>query len=216
MTELDWSEETSRAYAAYMEKNVKYDYRKWALRILADWASCSPGTTVVDVAGGPGFLLLELGNHLDRPRLVLADSSPTMLQLAIENGRKYSLLVETHLSQAEHLDLPDSCADAVVSKHYIRLSSSPELALHEMVRLLKPGGRIYIVDFDREAPFLRKWLLYLWIQLTAPAFIRSAFRDALHSGFSVSRMVTMLRGEGVHEVRVLYRGASYLVAGNRP
>jgi len=216
VTELDWSDDTSRAYARYMEKNIKYDYRHWATKILADLQPTPPGTTVVDVAGGPGFLALEVGRHLDHPRLWVIDGSPTMLQLAAENGRKYSLEVVARHGEAERLEFPDSFADVVLCKHFIRLSSDPERALREMARILKPGGRLYVVDFDRSAPALRRWLLTLWIRLTAPAFIRSAFHDALRTGFSASHMVTMLHETGLRNPRVLSRGTSYLVVGERP
>jgi ubiquinone/menaquinone biosynthesis C-methylase UbiE len=216
MAELDWSDETSRAYARYMEKNIRYDYRRWATRILTDLGTMPPGATVVDVAGGPGFLALELGRHLDHPRLWVVDGSPTMLQLAVENGRKYSEEVGTRLGQAERLEFPDGFADVVVCKHFIRLSPDPERALREMVRTLTPGGRAYVVDFDGEAPALRRWLLSFWIRMTAPEFIRSAFRDALRTGFPAHRMVAMLGNAGLSNARVLSRGTSYLVAGDRP
>ena len=215
MTELDWSDETSRAYARYMEKNIKYDYRRWATTILADLHGASPGATIVDVAGGPGFLALEVGRHLDRPRLWVVDGSSTMLELAVENGRKYSLEVVARLGQAEHLEFPDGFADAVLCKHFIRLSPDPGRALGEMSRILKPGGRLYVVDFDRSAPAVRRWLLSFWIRLTAPPFIRSAFHDALRTGFPASRMVTMFHEAGLRNPRVLSRTTSYLVAGDR-
>lgn len=215
MTELDWSDESSRAYARYMEKNIRYDYRRWATKILADLRAPAPGTTLVDVAGGPGFLALEVGRRLDRPRLWVVDGSPTMLELASENGPKYSLEVVARLGRAERLEFPDGFADVVLCKHFIRLSPDPGRALGEMVRILKPGGRLYVVDFDRDAPALRRWMLGIWFRLTAPPFIRSAFHDALRTGFPASTMVTMFHQAGLRNPRVLSRNTSYLVAGDR-
>jgi len=216
MTELDWSDETSRAYARYMKRNIRYDYRRWAGKILADLPNARSGTTVVDVAGGPGFLALELGRHLDHPRLWVVDGSPTMLQLANENASKYSLDLVARLGAAERLEFPDGFADLALCKHFIRLSPDPERALRELGRILKPGGRLYVVDFDRESPVVNRWFLMLWIRLTAPAFIRSAMHDALRTGFPASRMVIMLHEAGFRNPRILYRGTSYLVAGERP
>jgi len=216
MTELDWSETTSRAYARYMEKNIRYDYRRWATKILADLSTVPSTTSVVDVAGGPGFLALEVGRHLGHPRLWVVDASPTMLELAGENGRKYSLEVVARLGEAERLAFPDGFADVVLCKHFIRLSPDPERALREMARILKPGGRVYVIDFDRQAPAVRRWLLSLWIRLTAPDFIRSAFHDAFRTGFPAARMVTMFHEAGLRNPRVISRGTSYLVVGEHP
>jgi len=139
-----------------------------------------------------------------------------MLELASENGRKYSLELVDRLGRAERLEFPDGFADVVLCKHFIRLSPDPGQALREMARILKPGGRLYVIDFDRAAPPIRRWLLTVWIRLTAPEFIRSAFHDALRTGFSASHMVTMFHEAGLRNPRPLSRGTSYLVSGERP
>jgi len=215
MSELEWSEEMSRVYAKYMETNIKHDHRKWANKILADWRERPAEATVVDVAGGPGFLLFEVACHLDRPRLILTDGSAIMVKLAGENARKHSLEIETHLCMAEKLDIPDAIADIVLCKHFVRLSSDLDAALREMTRVLRSGGRIYIIDFNAEGSWLGKRLLNFWIQLTAPPFLRATFWDSMCAGLKASSLLDRVKSAGLADGQILSSGVSYLVRAIR-
>jgi ubiquinone/menaquinone biosynthesis C-methylase UbiE len=198
-----------------METNIRFDHRRWAHRIALDWPDRPAGATVVDVAGGPAFLLLELAPRLREPRLIVADASPIMTEIARERAGQRGVLIETVTCPAETLDLPDACADLVVSKHFVRFARDLDAALREMARILRPGGRVYLIDFNREGPLLGARLLHLWILLTAPAFIRDPFWGSLRQGLPVSSLPPRLAAAGFAEPRILSRGVSYLVAAQR-
>ncbi|GHC21618.1 class I SAM-dependent methyltransferase [Aidingimonas halophila] len=126
-----------------------YD-RRWQgyVRASVDRAAArlalQPDETLVDVGCGTGALLAMLSQQVPTARLTGIDLSSEMLAVAREHvGDDVSLIAAT----AERLPLPDASQDAVVSTsafHYVR---HPLPALGEMRRVLKPGGRVVIVDW---------------------------------------------------------------------
>jgi ubiquinone/menaquinone biosynthesis C-methylase UbiE len=209
MTEQEWSEETSRVYAQYMETNVPHDHRPHARRITADWPELPAGAVALDVAGGPAFLLLEIAPLLREPRLILADSSPIMLKIA--RGRA----IETILSPAEKIALPDASVDLVLCKHFLRLAPDLDAALREMARVLKPAGRAYLIDFNAEGPWLGTNLLKLWILLTAPRFLSGVFGQTLRASLPASSLPARCLAAGFASAEVLTSGVSYLARASK-
>jgi len=210
-----WNDELSRTYARYMERNIPHDHRAWAERIAKDVGPLGEGATVVDVAGGPAFLLLELAPLLPGARLVVTDASAAMIELAEVRAQERGRTLDARLCPAELLDLSDGAADVVVCKHFVRLAPDLGGALREVRRVLRPSGRAYFVDFDRDAPFLASSLLRLWIHLTAPDFIRREFGATMRSGFTAPEMAAKLLDAGFSRTDVLKRGVSYLVRATR-
>jgi ubiquinone/menaquinone biosynthesis C-methylase UbiE len=215
MSEQEWTEELSRDYTRYMEKNLRYDTRPWARRIAADCSDLPAGAAVLDVAGGPAFLLLELAPLLPSPRLLLADFAPTMIKLGQERAAARGLTVEGYTCPAEKLGLPAASVDVAICKHFLRLASDVDAVLGELARVLKPGGRAYIVDFNGEAPRLGATMLRFWIRLTAPKYLSVDFDRSIRTGLPASTLPERLVRAGFREADVLAGGVAYLVRGTR-
>ncbi len=215
MGEIEWDAETCREYARYMETVVPHDHRRFAARIARDWPEVPARATVVDIAGGPAFLSLELAPYLTQPRLVVADIAPRMIEIGRERARSRGQTVEGHVCPAEALDLPDASADLVLCKHFVRLATDLDACLREMVRILKPGGRAYFIDFSADRPWLGTILLRGWIQLTAPAFLRQNFHESMALGLSPASLLERLRAAGFEGADLLRSSVSYLVRAVR-
>ena len=215
MGDIEWTEQVSREYTRYMETVVRHDHRPCAQRILADWPDCPAGATVVDVAGGPGFMLLELGPHVPRARMILTDISEAMIELGRERARARGHEIEGKVCPAERLDLPDAAADLLVCSHFLRLAPDLDGTLREAARVLRPGGRAYFADFNQEGSWPLKRLLHLWIVLTAPAFFRRSFGETLRIALPASTLPARLRAAGFRDARVVHDGVSFLVRADR-
>jgi ubiquinone/menaquinone biosynthesis C-methylase UbiE len=215
MSDIEWSDENSRAYARYMETNVPRDHRPFAQRILADWPDIPAGATVVDIAGGPGFLILELAPGLKHPRLIVTDISPAMIELGHERARARGFQLQAELCSAEKLGLSAGSVDLVLCKHFLRLAGDADAALREMARVLKPGGRAYLIDFNAERPWLGAKLLHFWIMLTAPPFLRQSFGATMKLGWAASTVPPRVLAAGFSRAEVLRSSVSYLVRATR-
>src|SRR5947209_15975789 len=117
--------------------------RAWRRR-AAQRAALRPGQTALDLCTGTGKLAHELLPFV-RPsgRVVGIDFSPAMLELA--RGREPE--VEFRLGDVTRLNEPDASVDAVTIGFGLRNLVDREAALREMFRVLRPGGRLVILEF---------------------------------------------------------------------
>jgi ubiquinone/menaquinone biosynthesis C-methylase UbiE len=115
---------------------------------LVEFVDPESGSELLDVATGTGATLLAVAERLaDSGRLVGVDLSPEMLERAAVRVRERSLVnVSLHLMDAEALEFADESFDCVLSS--FGLSSLPDQpgALQEFRRVLRPSGRIGLLD----------------------------------------------------------------------
>ena len=102
---------------------------------------------VLDLGTGTGGLLPLLGQHLDQ--VVAVDLSRGMLTRAGQRVRQ-SHLKSVHLVRADVESLPvsDASVDGVVANMILHHLADPSLVFREMARVLRPGGRGVVVDFE--------------------------------------------------------------------
>ncbi|HKY14654.1 MAG TPA: methyltransferase domain-containing protein [Microthrixaceae bacterium] len=123
-----------------------------AVRTLRAWErerlAVAAGDQVVDVGCGLGDVATELA-LLVAPggEVVAIDASNAMLDLArsrVPDDRPITFRV----GDAEALDLPDDSFDACRSERMLQWLDHPDRAIVEMVRVLRPGGRLVVTDTD--------------------------------------------------------------------
>lgn len=104
---------------------------------------------VVDLGCGPGGLFPTLRQHHPGIEIVGVDCQPEMLKAARALAPQLQAsIVEADL--AKPLPLPDSHADAVTLVHVLHELPWPLPLLHEVVRVLKPGGALLVYDWVRQ------------------------------------------------------------------
>jgi arsenite methyltransferase len=123
-----------------------------------EWLDIPPGGIALDVGSGPGSITASLAEAAGPDGLALGvDISEPMLARAVEAqaGRNVGFL----RADAQRLPLRDETVDAVTSLAVLQLIPDPATTLSEIVRVLRPGGRIAIMvpTAGRGAEFL-KWL----------------------------------------------------------
>ncbi len=115
-----------------------------------------------DVAGEISGIVLEIGfgSGLNLPyyanidTLYALDPSHELYDLAQQRIEKVSFRVEHLSASAENIPLPDSMLDCVVSTWSLCSIPYPEVALREVFRVLKPGGKVVFVEHGRSPEIL--------------------------------------------------------------
>lgn len=141
--------------------SASYDFFLWLLSLgrekalrnkVLRLADLAPGESVLDVGCGTGTLAIGVKQRLGPDGAVYAiDASPQMLARARAKAKRRSVSVSFEHAAAEALPFPDTSFDVVfntIMLHHLPRQARLE-CLSETRRVLKPGGRFVVVDFDR-------------------------------------------------------------------
>jgi demethylmenaquinone methyltransferase/2-methoxy-6-polyprenyl-1,4-benzoquinol methylase len=132
-------------------------------RALVDAVDPRPGQRILDVASGTGMVALALSARADCT-VVGLDQSEAMLGVARAraNGR-----VSFVQGEAEHLPFPDGEFDALSFTYLLRYVDDPAATMRELARVVKPGGRIGMLEFDvpHSPPLKALWRVHTRVGL---------------------------------------------------
>jgi ubiquinone/menaquinone biosynthesis C-methylase UbiE len=117
----------------------------WALDSVAP----EPGETAVDVGSGTGGAVCALAELVGQNgRAVGVEPNGRLRELAEARAAAAGSSASFVDGDALHLPFDDSSVDIVRSERVLQHLDRPDLAVHEMARILRPGGRVVILDSD--------------------------------------------------------------------
>jgi demethylmenaquinone methyltransferase / 2-methoxy-6-polyprenyl-1,4-benzoquinol methylase len=151
-------------------------HRAWkAYTVLA--ADLRPGQRVLDIAGGTGDLARAFARKVGSSGLVVhTDINASMLRVGRDRLLDEGMVLPTVVCDAEKLPFEGESFDRVSVGFGLRNMTHKEQALAEMQRVLKPGGKLLVLEFSRVAPPLRK--AYDWYSFNIlPRLGRFVARD---------------------------------------
>ena len=131
-------------------------HRLWK-RFTVDLANVKPGERVLDVASGSGDLALAFAQRVGaRGQVWQTDINETMLRVGRDRLINAGHLLPNALCDAEKLPFASESFDLVAVAFGLRNMTHKDVALAEMTRVLKLGGRLLVLDFSKVHPTLTK------------------------------------------------------------
>ncbi|MEN9848956.1 MAG: hypothetical protein RL368_1696 [Pseudomonadota bacterium] len=123
-------------------------HRLWK-RFAIELANVQRGQRILDLAGGTGDLAAKFSKLVgETGKVVLADINPAMLQQGRTRLLNEGILVDYAQVNAEKLPFADNSFDVISIAFGLRNVTDKSAALASMLRVLKPGGRVIILEFS--------------------------------------------------------------------
>jgi ubiquinone/menaquinone biosynthesis C-methylase UbiE len=127
-------------------------------------ANIQPGERALDVGCGTGTLAVLAKQTTPGADIHGIDAASDMINRARSKARQANIDVDFDLGLVENLQVADGAVDIVMNSlmmHHLPSTELQEKALREMFRVLKPGGRVLIVDFEPPKEGVYKFFLSL-------------------------------------------------------
>jgi ubiquinone/menaquinone biosynthesis C-methylase UbiE len=151
-----------------------------------EWLCSQANGHVLEVAIGTGR---NLPLYPAGVRLTGVEFSPAMLDLARQHARTLGLDVDLRLGDAQSLEFEDATFDTVVCTLSLCAIADERLAIREMKRVLRPGGRLLLLDHVAGGPAWVRAAQWLVERVTVPLggeyFLRRPLLSVQSEGFLI-------------------------------
>ena len=164
--EVNVDDKASKVAEVFHSVAAKYDimndlmsfgvHRLWK-RFAIDCSGIRPGQTVLDLAGGTGDLTAKFSRIVGNTgQVVLADINDSMLKVGRDKLRDLGVVSNVSYVQANAQALPiaENTFDLITIAFCLRNVTDKDEALRSMYRVLKPGGRLLVLEFSKPSNVL--------------------------------------------------------------
>ncbi len=154
----------------FLSARTDISWRKKAIRQLKD---ANP-RQILDVATGTADMAILACRMLDPERITGIDISEGMLELGRKKVEKEGLgnKIRLQTGDSETINYSENTFDAVMVAFGVRNFENLENGLAEMLRVLKPGGRLIVLEFSKPRRKLIKGFYNLYMRIVAPQVAR--------------------------------------------
>ena len=155
-------------------------HRLWK-RYTIELSAARPGQTILDIAGGTGDLAARFSRLVGpEGQVILADINAAMLEVGrdrlIDKGATGN--IEVVQADAQALPFKDNSVDCITIAFGLRNVTDKALALRSMLRVLRPGGRLLVLEFSKPTSALLGKVYYQYSFQILPAMGGLIAQDA--------------------------------------
>ena len=158
----------------FLSMGIDIIWRKKAIKMLQQ----DKPKMILDIATGTGDFAIE-ALALNPDKIIGVDISEGMLSMGREKIRKKKLQdkIELQLGDSEKLLFDDNKFDAVIVSFGVRNFENLEKGLSDMFRVLKPGGKVVILEFSRPSKFPFKHIYNFYFKSILPKIGKMVSKD---------------------------------------
>lgn len=190
----EWDKERVERFARPATRMAVSPHAELARRVTADWAQNSNRYTFLDVGTGPGRLLVEVKTVSPKTRVIGADPSEHMLEIARRNAEAAGFPdIETILGSAENIPVESETVDLVVAQWSLHDWDDPEKGFSEIYRVLKPGGKVVVVDWNSSYPKWKFYLHNLSLMRRAGWYVAKEGRNSFRKAYPFAEVIRLVR-----------------------
>lgn len=175
--------------------------QKWRDNVVKMVADHEPGV-VMDIATGTGDLVIKMAQQTSAKKLIGLDISSGMLEVGKIKVEKEDLSsrVEMVVGDSENLHYEDESIDAVTVSYGVRNFEDLEKGLSEILRVLKPGGILVILETSVPTKFPFKQGYYLYSNLIVPTLGKVFSKDKTAYGYLSKSAANFPYGERFNNI----------------
>ena len=212
---VDESEKAKRVRGVFDSVASKYDvmndlmsgglHRAWkAYTVMV--ANLKEGDKALDIAGGTGDLSMAFAKKVGPTGTVVhTDINEAMLRVGRDRLTDKGILLPTLVCDAEKLPFPDNHFNLVSVAFGLRNMTHKDVALKEMNRVLKPGGKLLVLEFSKVAKPLEK--VYDWYSFNILPKMGSMVAGDPDSYRYLAESIRMHPGQ--EELKTMMQGAGF-------
>lgn len=147
-----------------MSLDTDKGWRKKAVMEVAECRAMTENLSVLDVACGTGDFSIAIAKNIPGVRVTGADISEGMLSVMKEKvtGAGLDDIISTKVADGEMLPFDDASFDCVTISFGIRNFESRENGLREMLRVLRPGGKLVILELSMPENAFIRWCFSIY------------------------------------------------------
>ncbi|MFA6451699.1 MAG: class I SAM-dependent methyltransferase [bacterium] len=194
---------------------ARFDHGMMAQLIKSETKLLPGNPAVLDIATGPAYLLIELGKRFPSASLTGQDQAESMITIAKEEAVRAGLPINTILSSADRISAGNASFDIVTCKQLFHEAENPKGVLAEAYRVLKPGGKFFLIDFDSESSTYLALAMRTMLRVITGKEIANGFWSSYSSGLPGSKVRQMVSDAGFSQVIKKRIGVNYFISASR-
>jgi demethylmenaquinone methyltransferase/2-methoxy-6-polyprenyl-1,4-benzoquinol methylase len=181
-----------------LSMGIDNGWRKKAIRQLQPFAP----KRIIDIATGTGDFAILAARMLKPDMLIGADISEGMMNIGRQKVKDIGLdqIISFQKEDCMNLSFEDHTFDAVTAAFGIRNFANLDKGLHEMCRILKPGGHLSIVELCEPIHFPMKQLFSIYSHTVMPTVGQLISKDVSAYKYLIATMEAFPQGEKMTEI----------------
>jgi len=174
-----------------IQKHMIEEYKSWA-KLVSD--NSVQGSSVLEVASGPGYLSVEIAK-LDNYKITGLDISKTFVEIAQKKAKEAGVKVDFRQGDAAEMPFSDEIFDFAVCTSAFKNFPDPVKVLDDIFRVLKASGKAVIIDMNKDVPKekLNKFVDRMKLNVFDSYFTKQTFKGLAKSAYTKNEIEDIVK-----------------------